>query len=96
MELFLPQLRLATFHIPGVKNELCDYLSRGSFNDLLGRDTEEIAKEDFAKMDVRLDLFAKVTPLRSTGCKGTDLLPKFLILRTLKEGQSFVDGGGVQ
>ena len=93
---FLSQLPLATFHIPGVKNELRDYLSRGSFNDLLGRDTEELAKKAFAKMDVQLDLFAKVTPSRSTEWKVTDLLPKIPILTTLKEGQSFVDDGGVQ
>ena len=81
---FLSQLRLATFHIPGVKNELCDYLSRGSFNDLLGRDTEELAKEAFAKMDVQLDLFAKATPSKSTEWKVTDLLPEYPILKTLK------------
>ena len=93
---FLLQLRLATFHIPGLKNLLCDYLSRGSFNDLLRGDTEELAEEAFAKMDVQLDLFAKVTPSRSTEWKVTDLLPEFPILKMLKEGRRFVDDGGVQ
>ena len=79
-----------------MKNELCDYLSRRSFNDMLGRDTEELAKEAFAKMDVQLDLFAKVTPSRSTKWKVTDLRPEVPILKTLKEGGSFVDDGGVQ
>ena len=61
-----------------MKNELCDYLSPGSFNDLLGRDTEELAKEAFAKMDVQLDLFAKATPSKSTEWKVTDLLPEYM------------------
>ena len=79
-----------------MKNKLCDYLSRGSFNDLLGRDTEELAKGAFAKMDVQLDLSAKVTPSRSMEWKVTDLLPEFPILKTLKEGRSLVDDGRVQ
>ena len=53
-------------------------------------------KEAFAKMDVQLDLFAKATPSKSTEWKVTDLLPEYPILKTLKEGRSFVDDGGVQ
>ena len=47
-------------------------------------------------MDVQLDFFAKATPSRSTESKVTDLLAEFPVLKTLKEGRSFVDDGGVQ
>ena len=60
------------------------------------RNTEELAKEAFAKMDVQFALLAKVTPSISTEWKVTDLLPEFPILKTLKEERSFVDKDGVQ
>ena len=56
---YLSQLRLATFHIRGIKNELCDYLSRNWFDSLVGADTGMMPQEAFAKMDQHLDLFTR-------------------------------------
>ena len=92
----MSQLRLATFHIPRVKNELCDYLSRDAFDELLGRNMEEMAKEAFAKMDIQLDLFAEETAAKTTEWKLSDLFVEFPVFKTLKEGRSFVDDEGVQ
>ena len=54
--IFLAQLKLTVKHIPGVKNELCDFLSRNNFNTKIQEDIELLAKSAFQKMDVQLDL----------------------------------------
>ena len=54
--LILTQFRLNIFHIPGAKNELCDYLSRNNFCEKFQVDFEELAKQAFQKMDTHLDL----------------------------------------
>ena len=66
---YLSQLRLATFHIRGIKNELCDYLSRNRFDSLVGADTEMMAQEAFAKMDQHLVLFTRKEKLMSWSMK---------------------------
>ena len=66
---YLSQLRLTTFHIRGIKNELCDYLSRNCFDSLVGADTEMMAQEAFAKMDQHLDLFTRKEKLMSWSMK---------------------------
>ena len=66
---YLSQLRLATFHIWGIKNELCDCLSRNCFDSLVGADTEMMAQEAFAKMDQHLDLFTRKEKLMSWSMK---------------------------
>ena len=66
---YLSQLRLATFHIQGIKNELCDYLSQNCFDSLVGADTETMAQEAFAKMDQHLDLFTRKEKLMSWSMK---------------------------
>ena len=53
---YLSQLRLSVNHIQGVKNECADYISRNSFDDMIGARSEEPAKEAFSRMDVHLDL----------------------------------------
>ena len=53
---YLSQLRLSVHHIQGVKNECADYISRNSFDDMIGDGSEELAKEAFSRMDVHLDL----------------------------------------
>ena len=53
---FLSQFNLNIYHLPGVKNELCDYLSRNNFNSLYQVDTEGLARKAFQKMDTQLDL----------------------------------------
>ena len=53
---FLSQLNLVIKHIPGVKNELPDWLSRAKFQNVIGENFDDIAKEAFEKMNVQLDL----------------------------------------
>ena len=52
---FLSQFNLAIKHIPGVKNELSDWLSRGEFEELTGENFDDLAKQAFERMDVQLD-----------------------------------------
>ena len=53
---YLSQFRLTVHHIPGIKNEMADYISRNNFDALLGESSEALAKEAFQRMDVELDL----------------------------------------
>ena len=53
---YLSQFRLTVHHIPGIKNELSDYISRNNFDALIGESSEALAKEAFQRMDVQLDL----------------------------------------
>ena len=53
---YLLQFRLTVHHIPGIKNELSDYISRNNFDPLIGESSEALAKEAFQRMDVQLDL----------------------------------------
>ena len=43
-------------HIPGMKKEMADYISRNNFDALLGGSSEALAKEAFQRMGVQLDL----------------------------------------
>ena len=54
--LFLTQFRLVIKHIPGINNEMCDFLSRQKFDKRVGEKTEELARDAFQRMDVQLDL----------------------------------------
>ena len=47
---------MTVHHIPGIKNEMGDYISRNNFDALLGESSEALAKEAFQRMDVQLDL----------------------------------------
>ena len=53
---YLSQFRLTVHHIPGIKNELSDYISRNNFDALIGESSEALAKEAFQRMDVQFDL----------------------------------------
>ena len=53
---YLSQFRLTVHHIPGMKNELSDYISRNNFVALISESSEAVAKEAFQRMDVQLDL----------------------------------------
>ena len=53
---YLSQFRLTVHHIPGIKNELSDYISRNNFDALIGESSEALAKEASQRMDVQLDL----------------------------------------
>ena len=43
-------------HNQGVKNKCADYISRNTFDDMIGARSEQLAKEAFSRMDVHLDL----------------------------------------
>ena len=53
---YLSWFRLTVHHIPGIKNELSDYISRNIFDALIGESSEALAKEAFQRMDIQLDL----------------------------------------
>ena len=53
---YLSQFRLTIHHIPGIRNELSDYISCNNFDALIGESSEALAKEAFQRMDVQLDL----------------------------------------
>ena len=53
---YLSQFRLTVHHIPGIKNELSDYISRNNFDALIAESSEALARKTFQRMDVQLDL----------------------------------------
>ena len=53
---YLSQFKLTVHHIPGIKNEMAEYISRNNFDALLGESAEALTKEAFQRMDVQLDL----------------------------------------
>ena len=53
---YLSQFRQTVHHIPGIKNELSDYISRNNFDALIFESSEALAREAFQRMDVQLDL----------------------------------------
>ena len=44
---YLSQFKLTVHHIPGIKNELSDYISRHNFDALMGESSEALAKGAF-------------------------------------------------
>ena len=50
---YLSQFRLTVHHLPGIKNELSDYVTRNNFDALLSEGSEALAKEAFQSMDVQ-------------------------------------------
>ena len=53
---YLSQFQLRIMHIPGLKNEATDFLSRNAFDEKINNDSDQLAKEAFARMDKQLDL----------------------------------------
>ena len=53
---YLSQFRLKIEHIPGLKNEFCDWLSRLDFDHKFDFEFEKLAHEAFERMDSQLDL----------------------------------------
>ena len=53
---YLSHFSLTVHHIPGIKDELSDYMSRNNFDALIGESSEGFVKEAFERMDVQLDL----------------------------------------
>ena len=78
----LPQ----SVYIPGIKNELSDYISRNSFDELIGESSEGLAKEAFQQMDVQLDLSMRTAGILE-GWSLTDYRSEYEeVLHTLSTG----------
>ena len=83
---YLSQFRLTVHHIPGIKNELSDYISRNNFDALIGESSDALAKEAFQRMDVQLDLSMRTARIRE-GWSLTDYQSEYEeILHTLSTG----------
>ena len=83
---YLSQFRLTVHHIPGIKNELSDYISRNNFDALIGESSEALAKEAFQRMDVQLDLSMRTAGILE-GWSLTDYQSEYEeILQTLSTG----------
>ena len=67
---FLSQFQIAIKHIPGLKNEMCDWLSRGKFETLTGTDFDKIASDAFQRMDTQIDfsMLFKITKFNFNAC----------------------------
>ena len=83
---YLSQFRLTVHHIPGIGNELSDYISRNNFDALIGETSEALAKEAFRRMDVELDLSMRTAGILE-GWSLTDYQSEYKeILPTLSTG----------
>ena len=83
---YLSQFRLTLHHIPGLKNELSDYISHNKFDVLIGESSEALAKEAFQRMDVQLDLSMRTAGILE-GWSLTDYQSEYKeILQTLSNG----------
>ena len=83
---YLSQFRLTIHHIPGIKNELSDYISRNNFDALTGESSEALAREAFQRMDVQLDLSMRTAGILE-GWSLTDYQSEYKeILQTLSAG----------
>ena len=73
-------------HIPGIKNELSDYISRNNYDALIGESSEALAKEAFQCMDVQLDLSMRTAGILESWSL-TDYQSEYKeILQTLSNG----------
>ena len=83
---YLSRFRLTVHHIPGMKNELSDYISRNNFDAHFGESSEAPAKEGFQRMDVQLDLSMRTGGILK-GWSLTDYQSEYKeILQTLSTG----------
>ena len=52
----LSKFMLTFHHIPGIENEMSDYISCNNFYARIGESSQALAKEAFQRMDVQQDL----------------------------------------
>ena len=83
---YLSQFRLTVHHIPGIKNELSDYISRNNFEALIGESSEALARETFQRMDVQLDLSMRTARILEGWSLTDDQSEYKEILQTLSTG----------
>ena len=73
-------------HIPGIKNELSDYISRNNFDALINESSEALAREACQGMDVQLDLSMRTAEILE-GWSLTDHQSEYKeIVQTLSTG----------
>jgi len=48
---YLSQFQLRILHIPGLKKESTEFLSRNALNEKINHDSDQLAKETFARME---------------------------------------------
>ena len=83
---FLPQPKLSIYRVPGLKNELCDWLSRENFDEKISASSEALSREAFQKMDVHLDLTMSKAELLSS-LRKSDFVEEYGdILKALGDG----------
>ena len=83
---YLSPFKLTVHHIPGIKNESSDYISRNNFNALIGKSSEALAKEASQRMDIQLHLSMRTAAILE-GRSLTDYQSEYKeILQTLSTG----------
>ena len=74
------------YRVPGLKNELCDWLSRANFDQKTSATSESLSREPFQKMNVHLDLTMSKAELLSSLRKSDYLEEYGDILKALGDG----------
>ena len=82
----MSHFRSTVHHIPGMKNELSDYISRNSFDALFGESSQALSKEAFQRMDVQLELSMRTAGMIKAWCPTTYESEYKEILQTLSTG----------
>ena len=83
---FLAQLKLNIYRVPGLKNELCDWLSPENFDGKNCASSEALSREAFEKMDVHFDLTMSKAELLSS-LRKSDYVDEYGdILKALGDG----------
>ena len=83
---YLSQFMLTVHHIPSIKNELSDYISRNNFDGLIGESSEALTKQAFERMDAQLNLSMRTVGILE-GWSITNYQSKYKeILQTLSTG----------
>ena len=83
---FLAKLKLNIYRVPGLKNELCDLLSRENFDEKISASYEALSRKAFQKMDVHLDLNMSKAELLSSLWKSDYVEEYGDILNALGDG----------
>ena len=83
---FFAQLKLNIYRVPGLKNELCDWLSREDFDENISASSESLSREAFQKMDVHLDLTTSKAEILNSLRKSDYLEEYGDIFKALGEG----------
>ena len=79
-------VNLNTYRVPGLKNELRDWLSRDSFDEKISASSESLSREAFQKRDVHFDFTMSKAELLSCLRNSDSLVEYGDILKALGEG----------